>query len=170
MKHQVRGQALVEFGLVAGLFMLVVGGLVQFGVILWSQNAITQIARDTARYAVTLSDSPCDPNARPLVAAAANEIAQGAALIGYSGGLWSSAPAIGSLGPEGIGVDWDVPSGYTTNDCPPSDNRIAVYVRIRVNHVVPIFVPGLQLLAPPCSGDGFCLTTETDLRMEPKKR
>jgi hypothetical protein len=165
----------VELGLVLGLFMLVIGGLVQFGIIFWSQNTITQVARDTARYAVTVSASPCDPNARPLVAAAANGIAGGASLVGYRDGMWTSAPPINSLGSEGVGADWILPPDevdvqYDPGDCPPSDNRIAVNVRIRVNHVVPIFLPGLQVFAPPCATDGFCLTTETELRMEPKKR
>lgn len=164
-----RGQALVEFGLVIGLFMLVVGGIVQFGIILWSQNTITQIARDTARYAVTLSDSPCNPEARPEVATAANELARRSSLVSYNDGLWASALPISSLGSEGVGVDWIVPTGFD-DDCPPSDNRIAVDVRIRIHHVVPIFLPGLQLFAPPCAVDGFCLTTETELRMEPKMR
>lgn len=165
-----RGQALVEFGLVAGLFMLVVGGLVQFGVILWTQNAITQVARDTARYAVTLSESPCDSaTTRSLVGAAANQLALNASLINYGDGTWVSASPIDSLGAEGVGADWDVPTGFA-QDCPPSDNALAVHIRVRVNHVVPIFMPGLQAFAPPCAGDGFCLTTETELRMEPKRR
>ena len=161
---------MVEFGLVVGLFMLVIGGIVQFGVILWSQNTITQIARDTARYAVTLSDSPCDPMARPEIATAADSIAVSSSLVGYTSGQWSSASDIATLGPEGVGADWIVPSGYFDKDCPPSDNKIAVNVRIRVNHAVPIFMPGLQLFAPACPTDGFCLTTETELRMEPKSR
>jgi hypothetical protein len=161
---------LVEFGLVVGLFMLVIGGIVQFGVILWSQNTITQVARDTARYAVTLSDSPCDPVARPEVAAAADQLAVASSLMSYTSGLWSSAPDIASLGTEGVGVDWIVPTGYFDKDCPPSDNKIAVDVRIQINHVVPIFLPGLQFVAPPCPGGGFCLTTETEQRMEPKTR
>jgi len=164
-----RGQALVEFGLVIGLFMFVVGGIVQFGIVLWSQNTITQIARDTARYAVTLSDSPCDPEARPEIASAANELARRSSLVSYNDGLWSAAPAISALGAEGVGVDWIVPTGFA-DDCPPSDNRIAVDIRIQINHVVPIFLPGLQLFAPACAVDGFCLTTQTELRMEPKMR
>jgi hypothetical protein len=163
-----RGQAMVEFALVIGLFMLVIGGLIQFGILFWSQNAITQVARDTARYAVTLSASPCDPNARPQIATAANQIARRANLVGYSNGMWSSAPAIASLGVEGVGADWQVPTGFA-GDCPPSDNRIAVDIRVRINHVVPIFLPGLQFIAP-CAGNGFCLSTETELRMEPKTR
>src|SRR6266516_535266 len=165
-----RGQAFVEFSLVFGLFMLVIGGLVQFGIILWSQNAITQVARDTARFAVTLSESPCDSaTTRGMVATAANKLAAGASLVSYSNGMWGSAPAISSLSTEGVGVDWLVPTGYTSADCPPSDNAIAVDVRIRINHVVPRFLPGLQVFSPPCAMSGFCLSTETELRMEPKK-
>lgn len=165
-----RGQALVEFGLVIGLFMLVIGGLVQFGIIFWTQNAITQVARDTARYAVTRSAAPCDTTAnRDAIGMAARDLAAGASLVSYNGGMWPTALQISSLGPEGVGVDWIVPTGYFAADCPPSDNGLAVNVRIQVNHVVPIFLPGLQLLAPPCAGDGFCLTTETELRMEPKR-
>jgi hypothetical protein len=148
--------------------MLVIGGLVQFGMIFWTQNTITQISRDTARYAVTLSDNPCHPNARPKIATAANTIALNSSLISYSDGTWSSADPISGLGPEGVGVDWDIPSGFL-DDCPPSDNALAVTIHIQINHVVPIFLPGLQLFAPACSVDGFCLTTQTNLRMEPKR-
>ena len=102
------GQALVEFGLVIGLFLLVIGGLVQFGIILWSQNAINDISRDTARWAVTQSSSPCDSTAaRTAVAATANQLARRATLINYTSGTWSTASTISSLGDEGLGVDPD---------------------------------------------------------------
>jgi Flp pilus assembly protein TadG len=165
-----RGQALVEFGLVIGLFMFVVGGLVQFGIILWSQNAVTQIARDTARYAVTLSDSPCDQTpTRVKVASAANELAAGASLVSYTAGTWTSAPPIAGLGPEAVGVDWSSPDSNFVVDCPPSDNGTVWKVKVRVNHVIPIFLPGLQFVSPPCGTSGFCLSSETELRMEPKR-
>jgi Flp pilus assembly protein TadG len=165
-----RGQALVEFGLTIGLFMLVIGGLVQFGLILWSQNSISEIARDTARYAVTLSDSPCDAGTtRTKVATAADQLARQTSLMSYSTGLWATAPSISALGSEGVGVDWQSPDSTFPTDCPPSDNLTVWTVRVRVNHVIPIFLPGLQIIAPPCGGGGFCITTETELRMEPKK-
>lgn len=165
-----RGQALVEFALVIGLFMLVVGGLVQFGIILWSQNAITQVARDTARWAVTQSTSPCDAAvSRTSLAAAADQLARGASLVSYSAGTWSSASSIGSLGAEGVGVDWQSVDSSFSTDCPPSDNATVWTVRVRINHVVPIFLPGLQFIAPACGSPGFCLTSTTQLRMEPKK-
>lgn len=167
-----RGQALVEFGLVIGLFMFVIGGLIQFGVILWSQNAITQVARDTARWAVTQSISPCDsPATRIALAGAADQLARGTSLVNYPAGTWSVASTIDALGPEGVGVDWledAVPTPIPT-DCPPSDNATVWTVRVRVNHVVPIFLPGLEFIAPTCGSPGFCLTSTTELRMEPKK-
>lgn len=165
-----RGQALVEFALVIGLFMLVVGGLVQFGIILWSQNAITQVARDTARWAVTQSASPCDAApSRTSVATAADQLARGASLVSYSAGMWSSASTVGSVGAEGVGVDWQSVDSSFATDCPPSDNATVWTVRVRINHVVPIFLPGLQFIAPACGSPGFCLTSTTELRMEPKK-
>jgi hypothetical protein len=164
-----RGQAVVEFALTIGLFLLVVGGIVQFGVIMWSQNAVTEIARDTARWAVTQSANPCDTAShRGNVAGVANQLAREARLLGYAAGMWTSAPSIGAMGDEGIGVDWHVPSGFTSFDCPPSHNDKSVFVEVRVSHAVPIFLPGLQFIAPACGAPGFCVASSTELRMEPK--
>ena len=160
---------MVEFALVAGLFLFVIGGVIQFGIILWSQNAVTEIARDTARWAVTQSSSPCDTAAnRGLVATTADELAERAALVGHSAGTWATATPIGSMPSDGVGVDWTVPTGYFATDCPPSDNGIASFVRVRINHSVPIFIPGLQIVAPTCGGSGFCVSSISELRMEPK--
>jgi TadE-like protein len=163
---------MVEFGLVIGLFMFVIGGLVQFGIILWSQNAITEVARETARWAVTQSASPCDSApARTAVATVADKLARGASLVSYANGSWSSASTITSLGDEGVGVDWLEPGVVNpfATDCPPSDNASVWTVRVQVNHVIPIFIPGLQFIAPACGSPGFCLSSTTELRMEPKK-
>jgi Flp pilus assembly protein TadG len=165
-----RGQALVEFALVVGVFMLVIGAIVQFGLILWSQNTVTQIARDTARWAVTQSTSPCDSAAsRAALANAANDLAGHASLMSYSAGMWASAPTIASLGDEGVGADWQSADSSFPGDCPPSDNATTWTVRVRIDHVVPIFIPGLHLLQPTCSSSGWCVSSMTELVMEPKK-
>ena len=44
-----RGQGLVEFALVAPILLLMFFAVVQFGMILWAQNALTQVVRDTGR-------------------------------------------------------------------------------------------------------------------------
>lgn len=172
-----RGQTIVEFTLVAGLFLLVVGAVVQFGVILWSQNTVNQIARDTARWAVTQSDSPCDSAAmRTRVADTAVQLAAKWQLIGPRS--WSSASMTGAVGASGVGVDWYVDEDTLPpeieigdvfpTDCPPSDNRLPWFVRIRINQAVPIFFPGLQMIAGDCA-PGFCVSSTTELRMEPKR-
>lgn len=178
MNRSSGGQALVEFALVVGLFLFVVGGIIQFAVILWSQNTVNQIARDTARWAVTQSDSPCDSAAmRAEVASTANQLASQWQLIGSH--AWSTASTIDAVGPSGVGVEWyvdddtlppeiDIGEVFPT-DCPPSDNRLPWFVRIRVNQAVPIFLPGLQLISQTCASGGFCISSTTELRMEPKR-
>ena len=171
------GQAMVEFVLVAGLFFLVVGGIVQFGVILWSQNTVNQVARDTARWAVTQSDSPCDSSGmRAEVASTASQLASQWQLIGPRS--WSTASMVDAVGPSGVGADWyvdedtlppeiDIGEVFPT-DCPPSDNRLPWFVRIRVSQAVPIFFPGLQFISQGCA-PSFCVSSTTELRMEPKR-
>jgi hypothetical protein len=162
---------MVEFALTVGLFMLVIGGLFQFAVILWSQNTINQVARDTARWAVTQSTSPCDSGAtRTAVAGTANALAQKWSLMSHS--PWGSASSVAAVGPSGVGVDWDAidpPVAIFDTDCPPSDNRLPWVVEVRVNHTVPIFMPGLQFIAPSCGAPGFCISSVAELRMEPKR-
>jgi hypothetical protein len=173
-RKQSRGQAMVELALTVGLFMLVVGGLFQFAMILWSQNTINQVARDTARWAVTQSTSPCDSAAtRAAVASTASDLAQRWALIGQPS--WGSASKVPDVGPSGVGVDWDYVdppddiSQIFPSDCPPSDNRVAWIVAVRINHTVPLFMPGLQFIAPDCGAPGFCISSTAELRMEPKR-
>jgi hypothetical protein len=165
---------MVEFAFTVGIFMLVVGGLMQFAMIVWSQNTINQVARDTARWAVTQSTSPCDSGAtRAGIATTASALAQQWSLIGQPS--WGSASSVDGVGPSGVGVDWnyvDPPEDLTQifpSDCPPSDNRVAWVVEIRVNHTVPIFVPGLQFIARDCHAPGFCISSTAELRMEPKR-
>jgi hypothetical protein len=167
-----RGQALTEFALVIGLFVFVVGALIQFALVLWSMNTITQVARDTARWAATQSESPCEsPANRTAVAATADGLARQLSLLGYRANLWTSATSVTSTPDEGIGADWPIPASLTVlfpTDCPPTDNQTPWFVRVRVNHVIPVFLPGLQWALPPCGSSGMCLTSTAEIRMEPK--
>jgi hypothetical protein len=52
-----RGAALVEFSVGAAVFMTVTFGVLQFGVLLWTHNALTDAVRRGARYAI----NQCDP-------------------------------------------------------------------------------------------------------------
>ena len=53
-----RGAALMELAIGAAVFMTVVFGVLQFGVLLWTHNALTDAVRRGARYAV----NQCDPS------------------------------------------------------------------------------------------------------------
>jgi hypothetical protein len=167
-----RGQALTEFALVVGLFVFVVGALIQFSLILWSMNTITQVARDTARWAATQSGSQCDSAAnRTGVASTADGLARQLSLFGYRANSWTTATTIAATPDEGIGADWPIPASTTVlfpTDCPPNDNQTAWFVQVRVNHVIPVFLPGLQWALPPCGSSGMCLTSTAEIRMEPK--
>jgi hypothetical protein len=163
------GQAMVEFALVFGALFLVIGAVIQFGLLLWSQNSLTQIDRDTARWEVTQSTVPCEAGLAGL-ASRADSIAKQWGLPGYGSGMWPApiTPGIDTVGSEGISAVWIGPPGLQPSDCPPDDATIEWYVTVRINHVVPIFFPGLQFVAPPCSSSGFCISSTTRLRMEPK--
>lgn len=167
--NRTAGQGLTEFALVFGLFVFVVGALIQFSLLLWSMNTITQVARDTARWAATQSVVPCD-STRDSVAAKADAIARQLSLFAYRANTWSTGTTVVATPAEGVGADWGPtpPSDLYNTDCPPADNQTAWFVRIRVSHVVPIFLPGLQWVLPPCSSSGFCITSTAEIRMEPK--
>ena len=168
------GQALAEFAIVGSVFFLLVGAIIQFGLLMWSANTLTQVGRDTARWAVTQSTSPCDSTAnRNALAAQADLFAQQWKLLGHTAGTWTYAGTIGSLSGPGVAADWPIPPPvggtplYAT-DCPPSNSGLVWSVRVRINQPVPIFFPFLQLVAPSCGAPGWCLTTTTEVRMEPR--
>ncbi|PYS92857.1 MAG: hypothetical protein DMF64_07680 [Acidobacteria bacterium] len=48
-----RGAALVEFAIGATIFLTVLFAIIEFGLLLWTHNALTDAARRGARYAVT---------------------------------------------------------------------------------------------------------------------
>lgn len=52
-RRRERGAALVEFAIGATVFLTVMFGVIEFGLLLWTHNALTDAARRGARYAVT---------------------------------------------------------------------------------------------------------------------
>lgn len=140
-----RGQSLAEFALVFPILMLIIGGIIQFGLIFWGQNTLTQVARDTGRWAATQIDC----TAPGPVIATANAIAAQSSLIGYTPGEFNATNTT---------VTWrsEPPSPFV---CPPTDNQDEAWVRITINHAVPIFFPFVP-------GNGQLAST-TEFRMEP---
>jgi Flp pilus assembly protein TadG len=142
-RRRSRGQSLAEFAIVFPVLMLIVGGILQFGIIFWGQNTLTQIARDTGRWAATQLD--CTSTGAVLTTA--NTIANNSSLIGKNG-AWTGA---------NVEVTWTTVTGPV---CPPINNRGVAYVTITLHHTVPIFFPFV-----PGNGN---LTTSAQFRVEPK--
>jgi Flp pilus assembly protein TadG len=142
VRRRSSGQSLAEFAIVFPVLMLILGGIIQFGIIFWGQNTLTQIARDTGRWAAT--QQGCTTGTVNVLATA-KSIAANSSLIGTSS-TWTS--------PANVYVIW---SG---TPCPPANNQDVAYVNITLHHQVPIFFPFV-----PGNGD---LTTSAQFRMEPK--
>jgi Flp pilus assembly protein TadG len=179
------GQSLVELALVLPIVLLLLGGAVQFGVIFMARHELTQVARDTARWASTEQIPDGSGGVQPCEAAAsatplqpltlADQNAQNSGLLGYSAGTWDAANfttyGLATMPPtapngEGVEVAW---SGAS---CPPSDNSDAElsYVTVRLTHRVPTFLPGLWLVAGgSCDGSGcwISVSSTSTFRMEP---
>ena len=138
-RKRTRGQALAEFAIVFPVFMLIVGGIIQFGIIFWGQNTLNQIVRDTGRWAASQTD--CSDTTG--VIQTANDVAAASSLIGYTTNSWTGS---------NVKVSW-------TGTCPPVTNQDVGWVTISITHQVPVFFPLLP-------GNGS-LSSATQFRMEP---
>ena len=149
-RRRERGQSLAEFALVFPILFLVVAAIIQFGILFWSQNTLTQVARDTGRWAAT--QQVCSTTAATSsVVTTANAIAGSSSLFGYATGSWSS--------PTNVDVVWTTEPTTPPSTCPPVGNQQIAYVTITLHHTVPIFFPFLPV--------NNVLTTQAQFRMEP---
>ncbi len=150
-ESRAHGQALAEFALVIPVLFLLVAAVIQFGLIFWSQQTLTQVARDTGRWAAT--QTSCDGSSAQ-VTQTANDIAGNSTLFGYSSDQWADG---GTGSTNKVVVSWPRDSDQP---CPPSSNQDEAWVRVQIDHQVPVFFP----IVP---GDGR-LTTTAEFRMEPE--
>jgi Flp pilus assembly protein TadG len=139
-RHRARGQSLVEFAFVFPVFMFILAGVIQFGVVLWGQNTLNQIVRDTGRFAATLDCT---------AAAKTSAETRFGGLKTAAGGPWSNATAT---------VTYTTDAGLPTTTC-PTDNTQKVWVGVVGEYDVPVFFP----LPVPSH-----LSSTTTFRVEPK--
>lgn len=171
--HSRRGQTLAEFAIVLPVLIAMLGGVIQFGFIFWAQNTLTQVVRDTGRWASTqqytgtAGQDNCTGNEQGVVDEA-NAIAKNSSLLGYqSGSPWTLISTTSSS--EGVAVEWqDKTTPSTSGDtCSPPDNAQVWIVTIKINHAVPVFLPGLQYLPGIGSNGQIMLSSTAQFRMEP---
>jgi hypothetical protein len=170
-RKQSRGQSLVEFAMVFPVLFVLLGGIIQFGLIFWGQNTLTQVVEDTGRWASTQQTKPCDGGATAFVTQA-DQIAQRSGLLGYRVGQWSTSVAYGFSPPprEGLEVSWPISTdraGLVNTDCPADSSTINWVINIRAHHVVPMFFPFIGSFVPSCDSSGCSLSAEAQFRMEP---
>jgi len=154
-RHRSRGQSLAEFALVFPILMLIVGGVIQFGVIFWGQNSLNQVVRDAGRYAVTEPD--CSGTSVADVRAKITSIASSMGVARVTGTPDVTMPTNGEI----IGGTADPVSSTSVPgvNCPAKSNVDHVWLRIKVDAQVPIFFPFVP-------GNGAISSTAL-LRMEP---
>ena len=179
------GQSLVELALVLPVILLLLGGAVQYGVIFMARHELTQVARDTARWASTqratdlsgavLACTTAATATPPQPLTLADTTAATSGLIAYSAGMWNpsnfTSYGLGTMpaaapNSEGVEVAW------TGANCPPNDNTDAqlAYVTVRLTHRTPTFLPGLWLLpGGSCDSSGcwISVSVSSTFRMEP---
>jgi Flp pilus assembly protein TadG len=149
-RQRERGQSLAEFALVAPVAIALLAAIIQFGVVFWAQNTLTQVVRDTGRWAATQGNCS-DPV--PVVTQS-QAIAASSALIGYS--TTNYVPT----------ATWD------SATC-PVDNSTVNYVHVTATQIVPTFFPGMEYLpllgtcSPPPTGCHITLSSTAQFRMEP---
>jgi Flp pilus assembly protein TadG len=143
-RPRTRGQSLAEFALVFPVLMVVIGGIIQFGIIFWGQNTLNQIVRDAGRYAVTERD--CSGPSQADVLTKIDSVASGSSFAGTITTKTLVMPT--TAAPDPI-----------SDACPPASNNRQVWLRITVQAQVPIFFP----LVP---GNGNISSTAL-FRMEP---
>lgn len=124
------GAALVEFALVVGLFVLLLYGLISFGVIMATKHNVTTAASEAARAAVGAVDD---------TAAISTAQARILSALGTSGGRYAVGPGAGA------------PSIAPCNAALPLGARcITVTITYDLDgHPVVPPAPGLGLVTPP---------------------
>lgn len=136
-KSRQSGATLVEFAISATVFLTVMFGIIEFGRMLWTHNALADAARRAARYAVNQpASSPAGSkttgvNVGPSVTAIRN--------VGvYGDPAGGSQPMVNNLTPANLNVEY---TGFGVGD-----GTVAVTVtNYEFQFVVPIFGASIQM-------------------------
>jgi Flp pilus assembly protein TadG len=173
-----RGQTLAEFAIVVPVVLAILGAIIQFGMVFWAQNTLTQVVRDTGRWEATQQATPCSTGTSAL-GAQTEIIAGNSSLFGYSSGEFTSPTPYTSDAEvnafntaNAMAVAWVHDSTESpAQACPPTSNEAVWHVTIKINQTVATFFPGMQFLPGlgTCDGSGchITLSSTAQFRMEP---
>lgn len=128
-----RGSVLVEFSFVFALFVLVLYGLITFGMILATKNSLTHAAAEGARAAVSVVDDPSTPAVDERVDRAKDQVGRS---LGWLGGKYQAGDTAAAV----AACDPAVPAG-------PSCITVTITYPYKDRPIVPP-APGLGLVTP----------------------
>jgi Flp pilus assembly protein TadG len=156
-RRRSRGQSLAEFALVFPVLMVVLGGVIQFGIIFWGQNSLNQVVRDAGRYAVT--QASCSATSKTDIRTQITSLTSSMGIARIVGTPGVTMPTNGETVGGTVDPISDNDGTSTPNFCPPDSNADHVWIRITVDAQVPIFFPFVP-------GNGAISSTAL-FRMEP---
>lgn len=147
-----KGAAAVEFAIVISLLVLITGGIIEFGRVLWYYDALTKATRDGARFMSTVSKDTILTNitvAQNLVVNAANAAGVRPNLTGGNGGnvVIQCTYLVG-----GVEGDW----GSCHNNVP-----VPAHVRVKISGYNVTFGSWFPI---PLPSDPLALTPYTTMR------
>ncbi|HSE18570.1 MAG TPA: TadE family protein [Pyrinomonadaceae bacterium] len=103
-----KGSTVAEFAIVSGLFFMIIFGIIEFGRLLYTHNALTDAARRGARYAVLHGKN---------ITCVKNVVIYGETHVGAGSTCPPTGPAlINGLTPDNVVVDYDPPATYDMNN------------------------------------------------------
>jgi Flp pilus assembly protein TadG len=149
-----RGQALVEFAIILPLLLLILTGILQFGVLLSGQIALVNGVREAARYGSVLqtaSSGAATANGAQVGAQLTSVLADG--LPGYS--------------PANLTAHSTCYIGYTNPGSTPTSYSVRLTVSATYKH--PLFVPIVAQILDVLDGSadgGFTLHASEQFRVE----
>jgi Flp pilus assembly protein TadG len=152
-----RGQSLAEFAIVFPVLMLILGGVIQFGIIFWGQNSLNQVVRDAGRYAVSQLD--CSGASQLDISNKVTQLTSSMGIAKIVGSPTIAMPTNGEIVAGQADPISDKAGVATPNFCPAKTNADHVWIRITVDAQVPIFFPFV-----PGSG---AISSTALFRMEP---
>jgi Flp pilus assembly protein TadG len=141
--HRSAGQALVEFALVAPVFIAIVLGLIDGSRLVFASNTVSQEAREAARLAAVqvahVGESPCTVPVCPATTGAllANVAAQANnmnAIVGTISTIYVTCTAAGAAAPTG---NWTAHNNCASNAA--SGNTVSVRLEATIRPLTPVF-------------------------------
>ena len=156
-RYEAKGQAMVEFAIVAPIFFLLVFGVLQLGLLFGAQNGLVDGVRDTARKAATYrvdEETFADPTVFSSICSTLGTELQAE--------LKAKMPAFNPLGPPlryhpAIQYEWQQN---------PTTSQYFLVADVKVVYDHPLFIPLVGNIINPSGNGSITLQASEQMRVE----